>query len=208
LNFSVAFLSRQCNNLLWLAGQIGLDAGSMTLVPDALDQIRLAFRHCAQVLHATRSKMDQTLSGVVFWNEAFWHEQQVRIRTELMPLCDDEFQPSSGSSSSSKSAHRKKLIHVVVPRLPRDALVEVQLIAQPTTTALPMRAHQPSPFVAAGSTCSAHAIHSTKMLASHWCTLTVDGHDPDAVRSTSDLLAAMRLLVESTLQSLTAAKLR
>jgi enamine deaminase RidA (YjgF/YER057c/UK114 family) len=177
--------SSSCAPLLWLAGQIGLEPETMLLSPEPRAQAALALRHCAQVLRAQGSAWNRAVSVVLYWQTDFWHSQQSFVRQVVLPMVLRRMRlPSHDSGAGEKvwAKAAKSVVHVVVPSLPRNALLEVQLIAAapPAPPApLPLAAmHLPSIASEAATTlpvsCQVHASHAQGSFASIWADLTVD----------------------------------
>ena len=115
---------------LWLAGQIGLDPALMTLPASPALQASLAFRHCSRVLHAEESSWSSVVSCVVYWQQDFWRDQQTRIQKEILPRIRKRLQTEEEERTGDVSVvSHASMIHIALPTLPRNALVEVQVLA-------------------------------------------------------------------------------
>jgi enamine deaminase RidA (YjgF/YER057c/UK114 family) len=198
--------------LVWLAGQIGLEPATMTLPPSARTQTALALRHCAQVLFAVGASASRLVSAVIYWQAQFWRDEQPLIRAVLLPLIEHRLRQSDGRTLS--------LVHVAVPALPRDALVEVQLIGASsphtqTAAALALIAHAPeaasqlqSPLLLR---CPLHATLSPGAFASIWSAITVEHQTPvgetDSAHPSLDPSASLSLLVRTVDDSFASSRL-
>jgi enamine deaminase RidA (YjgF/YER057c/UK114 family) len=178
--------SSSCAPLLWLAGQIGLEPETMLLSPEPRAQAALALRHCAQVLRAQGSAWNRAVSVVLYWQTDFWRTQQPFVRQVVLPMVLRRMRlPSDDNGVEEKAWTKaaKSVVHVVVPCLPRNALLEVQLIAAapPAPPApLPPLAAMHLPSIASEAvtmlpvSCQVHASHAQGSFASIWADLTVD----------------------------------
>jgi len=149
--------ANKCNHLIWLAGQIGLDPGSMRLFRSPSRQVHAALRHCHHVLHAQKSDLAHTVTAVVYWKANAWNNNQA-VRSQLIPRCDRTMQQSvqrgtfidedeelnDPSHLSTPTKRTLCILHVAVPALPRDALLEAQLVALPSAPELPVTSFDPS----------------------------------------------------------------
>lgn len=102
--------------LLFLAGQIGLDPATMVLKQDPALQIQQVFWNCKQVLEILKSDFDHMLSCVIFVGAPFNTPQ-------LGPLIKEE------CLKAVPVGFHSRLCFVVVPRLPRDAIIEARVVA-------------------------------------------------------------------------------
>jgi len=212
--------SSLCAPLLWLAGQIGLVPETMTLAADPREQAALALRHCAQVLRAQGSAWHRSVSVVLYWKADFWAAQQPFVRQVLLPMLLRRVRlPSDGAAAEEKAYTQaaKSIVHVAVPFLPRDALLEVQLIAAVPalpleTLHLPLAASAPAssssspaaaPIASLPISCQVHASHAQGSFASLWAGVTLDEDAAaDAELDPASLCALLVARVSDALHSM------
>ena len=104
--------------LVMMAGQIALEPGSMSMKPilheyphgpDAVSQLNMCLEHCRRVLKAKKSRIEHAVSIIVYGLDM------------ALPFITEEFSANLNVNAP--------VIFVPVRRLPRDALVEVQVLA-------------------------------------------------------------------------------
>lgn len=98
----------QFGGLLFLAGQIGLDPPSMTLVQNSKAQALQTQYNCEQVLKARNSSLAQSLMLCVFTTPG-----HANLGPQLAKSC---------------GLAQETVLYIEVPALPRDACVEMQLV--------------------------------------------------------------------------------
>lgn len=102
--------------LLFLAGQIGLIPEKMILGENKQEQIRLSFQNCERVLHVLQSDFSSCVCAIVFVAQAHNNPETIEMVTQELKERVLEKQAST------------PCIVMSVPRLPKDAVVEVQLV--------------------------------------------------------------------------------
>ncbi|KAG2781362.1 hypothetical protein PC129_g3558 [Phytophthora cactorum] len=133
--------------LILLAGQIALHPQTMELVPgDHATQTTQCFRNVCRVLEALKSNLRHVCSGVIYTTgDPDDHEARERLlvdcRHHLLANAElvDEFEDDNDSDESDEEVDKKEarvkfvkeapLLVVQLSRLPRNALVEVELQA-------------------------------------------------------------------------------
>lgn len=119
--------------MIFLAGQIGLHPRTMKLPIQPTTQFELAWRHVRSILHSMRSNLSHTISCLIYWSHD-WCRSNVDLFQQLRKECDKIMKLESASSSSSKRGIIEP-IHLTVTRLPREAVLEIQVVGQATTSA-------------------------------------------------------------------------
>jgi 2-iminobutanoate/2-iminopropanoate deaminase len=101
----------RCGDFLFLSGQIPLTPGGELVTGDAATQARQVFRNIEQVLKAGGATLRQVVKATVF----------------LASM--DDFQAVNGVYAEAFGEHRPARSAIAVKQLPRDALVEIEVIA-------------------------------------------------------------------------------
>jgi diphthine-ammonia ligase len=122
----------QCNSLnglAYCAGQIALIPAAMQLLDstDLLDHVRLSLRHCDRILQCSKSVLKRAVLITVYTVP----EHSVKKCTAIV---SSQLEQDYGISNKDVA-----LVVVQVPRLPRDAPVEVQVVALSDVGAEPPR---------------------------------------------------------------------
>ena len=204
--------ANKCNNLIWLAGQIGLHPITMKLAQRPRVQMDLAFRHVDAILRACKSDMSHAVSHVMYWCDS-WVQAN---RAEFIELARD---------ADQRCAKGTTMVHISVPQLPRGAICELQTIAQPISTALAMKSTTDSKLIqdeassspiSPASICTTDSIMSVALMASMWSTIATEVAEEEEEPSSSDrtqrsanhLIALLHTMIEQVRLSLKKAKLK
>lgn len=167
---------------LWLAGQIGLDPAQMTLPASPALQSSLAFRHCSRVLRAEESSWCSVISCVVYWQQDFWRDQQTRIQRDILPRIRKRIQLEEEERTGDVGVvSHAPMTHIALPTLPRNALVEVQVIAaSPVPRTVATLTHHTSVFrstedsAPAALACRVYSGYDKDRSASIWSAVVED----------------------------------
>jgi hypothetical protein len=182
-------------------------------------QVRASLRHCHHVLHAMRSYLANTMSAVVYWKKQAW-EGDASVRTDLVPRCERIMQQSvragtfvdeDDDSGSTASSTKRSIcvLHVAVPALPRDALLEVQLMALPSAPELPVTSFQPppSPSLPPSLSIRTHATLVRRLFASVWSAWSCQRPHAEPAAEAS-LMEAVSIMIKDVEAAMNQAALR
>lgn len=131
----------------FVAGQLGLDPITLHLAKDWKEELALAMQHCRSIAVAVGSKMSQWSLKVVFYlSESFAPQLTNQDKQEWKSMIDsywpgsynwEEPKQDSEESKPEQDLYLKApysdiqfsalLSFVVVPRLPKDAKIEIQM---------------------------------------------------------------------------------
>lgn len=99
--------------ITFLAGVIGLDPATMGVIHDVENQVRQTWWNCSQVLHVEGSSLENCVSCVVFLSAAFG---------------SSTLEKAISSSNTIGAPARVPISYVIVPTLPKNLMIEVQLV--------------------------------------------------------------------------------
>ncbi|MCR4336624.1 MAG: RidA family protein [Candidatus Omnitrophica bacterium] len=104
----------QIGNLIYTSGQIPLDAAGQISVTTVPEQTRLVITHLKNILEAAGSSLSKVVKATVFLKDMNDFAQMNQVYTEF-------FSPTENAPARST---------IQVARLPKDALVEIEVVAE------------------------------------------------------------------------------
>mmetsp|Transcript_21492 Transcript_21492/g.41724 ORF Transcript_21492/g.41724 Transcript_21492/m.41724 type:complete len:454 (-) Transcript_21492:88-1449(-) len=119
------------SNLLFIAGQIPLNPGTMALScpMSPSRQMAITLDHCQAVLRAVGSELKSVSLFVVYYQVP----EDRRGSLSSLELIETAFR---AEKTQRFPENQGMVIFLEVPRIPRDAMVEIQVVAQKSTSQL------------------------------------------------------------------------
>lgn len=173
--------SNTIDNIVYIAGQIGLYPPTMALNHDAVQQTIQCINNCNAVLNCTKSSTSHIISPVIYISET---------------VTDNDYSSITDTISTSLMNNKQQLIYITVPAMPRNAAVEIQLVAVESHLHAPI--YQLNTINVSDYTISLQYTYATKHYCSIWCTITIN----DKISILSNITGHIVKLIRDYVQSI------